>query len=142
MTDLTRERLQEILNAWATKKSWPNYDEMQPMIEMTMRHLDAQPIEAGAIRNATLEECAELAQAVKHEDRNVQGCLDFLATAYRALKFSLAKPPDGWQLVPKEPTKEMIENVLPWLQKSADGHMAYSEIYKAMLAAAPLKDKT
>jgi len=41
--------------------------------------------------------------------------------------------PEGWQLVPKEPTEEMLNA----LTDGANQHDSWAEGYKAMLAAAP-----
>lgn len=44
--------------------------------------------------------------------------------------------PDGWQLVPKEPTKDMVEAAY----ENATGGGGRAAIYAAMLAAAPAPD--
>lgn len=44
--------------------------------------------------------------------------------------------PDGWQLVPIEPTEEMRANLLGW-HLGFNLHDAAGDKYKAMLAAAP-----
>lgn len=44
--------------------------------------------------------------------------------------------PEGWQLVPKEPTSEMYQAV-PDLEGEDDEIMAFKHIYRAMLSAAP-----
>ena len=40
--------------------------------------------------------------------------------------------PDGWQLVPKTPTHNMVDNA-----HNCDSYFEVQDIYKAMLAAAP-----
>ena len=65
------------------------------------------------------------------------------AAAWKAAKRHGAQPapsaPDGWKLVPIEPTQEMIDHVI---DERLDALVAgedhtFIDIYKAMLAAAP-----
>ena len=59
-----------------------------------------------------------------------------------AVSASGAGVPDGWQLAPKEPTQEMIENTAAFdLEGEDDANNAYRIIYCAMLAAAPTPDR-
>lgn len=47
--------------------------------------------------------------------------------------------PEGWQLVPKEPTTEMLKSV--WSLHHANGREIASVIYEALLAAAPKQEE-
>lgn len=51
------------------------------------------------------------------------------------------KVPEGWQLVPKQPTQEMIDNVASFVPSNvfSDG-LFLDATYRAMLAAAPVKE--
>ena len=65
-----------------------------------------------------------------------QDALELAEEAVRAKQHSIVAVPDGWQLAPKDPTRDMIGR--------GNAAMAYdccsgdaSDAYQAMLAAAP-----
>lgn len=66
---------------------------------------------------------------------NLKGCF------YEALKVAMCNSPvipEGWQLVPVEPTKEMID--AGWLHFMGTKNPSSKGTYKAMLAAAPQQE--
>ncbi len=70
-----------------------------------------------------------------HQFNNLKGCF------YEALKVAMYNSPvipEGWQLVPVEPTKEMID--AGWLHFMGTKNPSSKGTYKAMLAAAPQQE--
>lgn len=65
---------------------------------------------------------------------------DFEARIRSALSEQVQDVPDGWQLVPKEPTPKMLKAV--WSLHHANGREIASVIYEALLAAAPKQEET
>lgn len=51
------------------------------------------------------------------------------------------KIPDGWQIVPKEPTEEMVKAYGEAVYFTTDTRILPQNIWEAMLAAAPLPTK-
>ena len=91
-----------------------------------------------ALRIVELEDIAEIVgQSASERSKRITELQDALELAEEALRATQSPAvPDGWQLVPKVPTREMIEQ--------GNAAMAYdccsgdaSDAYQAMLAAAP-----
>jgi hypothetical protein len=69
----------------------------------------------------------------------VAACYEAMPALSRLLE-AQAGVPEGWQLVPVEPTKEMIEagdNSRLWVEEDGPDWRNTVSTYKAMLAAAP-----
>ena len=93
-----------------------------------------------ALRIVELEDIAEIVgQSASERSKRItelQDALELAEEAVRAKQNSSVAVPDGWQLAPKAPTRDMIER--------GNAAMAYdccsgdaSDAYQAMLAAAP-----
>jgi hypothetical protein len=66
--------------------------------------------------------------------------MGFFMWGFEAARQSYAVPPAGWQLVPIEPTKEMLDAVVTTVDEAVHGKNAevqYREDWIAMLIAAP-----
>lgn len=56
----------------------------------------------------------------------------------RITELEAKRVPDGWKLVPIEPTQEMIDAVIEEeFGMNGATHLSYRQLYKAMLSAAP-----
>lgn len=88
-------------------------------------------IEAFCSKEALLDEysAAEPVPLYAHPMPSSQGFLDNSSYIPDASKMIV---PDGWQLVPKTPTHNMVDNA-----HNCDSYFEVQDIYKAMLAAAP-----
>ena len=65
--------------------------------------------------------------------------LSKLAADVRAGQAS--KVPEGWKLVPVEPTDEMMREMTdPFMAINGDNRTAFESAYRAMIAAAPSKE--
>ena len=90
-----------------------------------------------ALRIVELEDIAEIVgQSASERSKRITELQDALELAEEAVLAKQPLAPEGWQLVPKVPTRDMIDQ--------GNAAMAYdccsgdaSDSYRAMLAAAP-----
>lgn len=90
-----------------------------------------------ALRVVELEDIAEIVgQSASERGKRITELQDALELAEEAVRAKQPLAPEGWQLAPKAPTRDMIE--------LGNAAMAYdccsgdaSDAYQAMLAAAP-----
>ena len=92
-----------------------------------------------ALRIVELEDIAEIVgQSASERSKRITELQDALELAEEAVRAKhVSSAPDGWQLVPVEPTPEMTQAACDaeYLPLPMWGRM--SNIYKEMLAAAP-----
>lgn len=88
----------------------------------------------------TREQVVELAKSVFHggEDIVDDGMMEFATLVFAAGQAS--KVPEGWKLVPVEPTREMIEAGNDGFRSPESRRHTVSSCYRAMLAAAPSQE--
>lgn len=87
------------------------------------------------IRAAWWNHCAAMLQAGNHTEQHLD-MVDHSGDANKMVAANSPVTPDGWQLVPKEPTEAM--NKAGW--DAMNEHDAINPTYRAMLAAAPQHD--
>ena len=87
------------------------------------------------IRSAWWNHCAAMLQAGNHTEQHLD-MIDHSGDANKMVAANSPVTPDGWQLVPKEPTEAM--NKAGW--DAMNEHDAINPTYRAMLAAAPQHD--
>ena len=79
----------------------------------------------------------------KYDDNNFMTAEDseLMFEAWQAAKAQAV--PEGWKLVPMDPTKEMFDAAFdaPCIGHPETSGQSYDSIYKAMLAAAPEQNK-
>ncbi|QLR21535.1 MULTISPECIES: hypothetical protein [Enterobacteriaceae] len=87
------------------------------------------------IRAAWWNHCAAMLQAGNHTEQHLD-MVDHSGDANKMVAANSPVTPDGWQLVPKEPTEAM--NKAGW--DAMNEHDAINPTYRAMLAAAPQQE--
>ncbi|HIB9044515.1 TPA: hypothetical protein ACWYG7_004670 [Citrobacter braakii] len=103
--------------------------------EIAMQNFRSAMEGIGHIRRA-LEETFGWLHGTHCEPDVLVECKEICDAIYEAYRKSAQVTPDGWQLVPKEPTAEM--NKAGWA--AINEHDAINPTYRAMLAAAPQQE--
>lgn len=87
------------------------------------------------MQKLTNEKARELLKELQYAKVQMGGQLSIRDEYFKqALEHVVKGVPDGWKLVPVEPTKEMLEEI--WLDERFK-ELAMKRRYQALLAAAP-----
>ena len=99
-----------------------------------MTHPDLDKLEAAINSCENERQLAGLLSTINFQDKHPEYAMDVLHLIKAHLS-AQAGVPDGWQLVPKEPTIEMTNKVVKYFTLSSKNLAV--DCYKAMIAAAP-----
>lgn len=124
---ITRARMQEMLEWCEVFRRHPRLDDIAEAIRMALAAMDSEP------------DCKERKLFCSTETARMRKVISVSAGTEDAPLYRHAQPapvvPDGYVMVPKEPTEEM-------LQASYREAAVYSPTaYRAMIAAAPQEGK-
>ncbi|HHT0469872.1 hypothetical protein DMT38_20315 [Klebsiella variicola] len=126
---LTRERLQEI-----AEDGFLKHGESKELARMALLAMDSEPV---------AEVVSIYGDPEAFGEREIRPLVGIQQMPYWTKLYCHAQPapvvPDGYVMVPKEPTKEMID--AGWLYYMATKLPSSKGTYKAMLAAAPQEVK-
>lgn len=145
---LTRERIELIANFHRAMTLPPSHDEIEELARMALAAMDSEPVaesEQLAIENfrsamegighirRTLEETFGGLHGTHVEPDVLMDCKTICDAIYAAYSGNSPVIPDGYVMVPREPTEEM--NKAGWA--AMNEHDAINPTYRAMIAAAP-----
>lgn len=113
-------------------------DAEREKFEAWMHTYDFPPALEGEIFNDERYPDADCFGQFVYDDLATQRCW----SAWQARASLPVGVPDGWALVPVEPTRTMLHraydnNLMPWISRQSTGHDCAAGIWESMLAAAP-----